>query len=50
VNCYQLRRHLAAGHHIDLRGMAYDQLAAIHAHEHRAVQGHYHDDPERGDG
>jgi hypothetical protein len=50
LNCYELRRHLAAAHHIDLRGLDYTKLVHIHTQDHEAVQGHYHDDPPEGDG
>ena len=49
MNCYELRRHLSSGHHIELRGLDFAQLVKIHDFEHEAVQGHYHGDPPEGD-
>jgi hypothetical protein len=49
MNCYDLRRHLSKGHHIELRGLDFGQLVKIHDLEHEAVQGHYHGDPPEGD-
>lgn len=51
MNCFELRRHIATGHHIDLRGLDYGELVAIHTQEHEAIQGHEHDaDDEEGAG
>lgn len=49
MNAYDLRKHLSKGHHIDLWGLNYAELVAVHDNEHLAVQGHYHDDPLDGD-
>lgn len=50
MNCYELRRHLADGHRIDLRGWDWSGLVTVHDHEHEAVQGHFHDHGDEGDG
>lgn len=42
---YELRRHLVEHHELDLRGLGYGGLLAIHHDEHHTCQEHDHDDP-----
>lgn len=40
VGAYELRKHLAKDHGVTLRGLAYDDLVAIHEDFHAADEGH----------
>lgn len=42
ITGYQLRHHLATEHGIELRGLAYADMAAIHDDDHRGEPGHTH--------
>lgn len=48
MTAFELRRHLAADHHIDLRGANYAQLLAVHDDDHTAGADHAHDEDEAG--
>lgn len=50
VTGYELRRHLAADHGLELRGLVYEDLVAIHDDDHEAEQGHDHGEVEEADG
>lgn len=39
---YELRRHLAEEHGLDLRGLSYRDLEVVHDDDHRREQGHDH--------
>jgi hypothetical protein len=42
VTGYELRRHLAGEHGLELRGLTYRDLEAIHDDDHEQEQGHDH--------
>lgn len=42
MNAFELRQHLARDHQIPTRGLAYEQLVALHEDDHRVAQGHDH--------
>lgn len=44
MTAYELRLHLRREHDMQLAGLRYDQLLAIHDDDHRAESGHQHDD------
>lgn len=39
---YELRKHLAGEHGLELRGLTYRDLTVIHDEDHEAEQGHDH--------
>jgi len=44
MTAFELRRHLAADHGIDLRGANYAQLVAVHNDDHQTGAEHIHTD------
>lgn len=42
MTAYELRRHLAAEHQIQARGLDYEHLIALHEDDHHSPQGHDH--------
>lgn len=48
MTAFQLRKHLAADHGLELRGLGYAALILIHQDDHRADCDHSHDDRQAG--
>lgn len=42
MTAYQLRRHLAADHALEVRGFPYEELIALHEDDHKVAQNHDH--------
>lgn len=42
TSSFELRQHLARDHGLELRGLFYEDLIAIHDNDHEAEQGHDH--------
>jgi hypothetical protein len=49
VTGYELRKHLARDHGLELRGLIYEDLMVIHDGDHEAEQGHDHGEIEGGE-
>lgn len=44
MTAYELRRHLAKAHLLELRGLDYDNLLQFHDEDHEVDQNHTHED------
>lgn len=47
MTAYELRKHLAEAHHVELRGLDYGTLLQFHDEDHEAGQDHTHSEDER---
>jgi len=43
MTAYQLRRHLAAQHHLHMTGANFETLALVHQVEHQQETDHHHE-------